>query len=710
MKKQIIFYITTVIFFGSAIWATLHFGQELEVGKKIVEVSSEQSVIENFFSELSHNIVHPLSLLILQIITILLFSRVLGIIFGKIGQPTVIGEIIAGIVLGPSLIGMFFPEFSNFLFPVDSLKNLQPISQIGLILFMFIIGMELDLSVLQKKAQDAIVISHASIVFPYFLGVLLAYGLYENFTNEHTSFLAFSLFMGISMSITAFPVLARIIQERGLTKTTLGSMIITCAAADDITAWCLLAAVIAIVKAGTAVGAIFTLFFSVAYVLFMLYLVRPFMKKIGDVYVSKENLNKTVVAVVFLILLVSSFLSEIIGIHALFGAFLAGTIMPQNIKFREIFTEKIEDLSLVLFLPLFFVFTGLRTQIGLLNEPKLWLLCALVTLTAIVGKFVGSALAARFVGQSWKNSLIIGALMNTRGLMELVVLNIGYDLGILTPEIFAMMVLMALITTFLTGPMLNLIDFFFGKTKIIVKDHTKFSVLVSFGQPEMGSTLLRVVRQMTKKNEHDSEITAIHITPSSEISYTDALLFEKEGFEPIMQTAQSYGVQLKTIYKAVAEVGREIIRTSKEGKYNMLIMGSAKPLFSDSKVGGIVENIISNSSCQVGVLIAKTQRETGQIMLILDNKQDEFLFDLAERFVHNNESKVVLLDRQRIFSNLSVDFTPDQILSTQDLNDAPLLGSELVLVSLETWKKLSSNLAWLEKSPSILIFKDSEDN
>jgi Kef-type K+ transport system membrane component KefB len=264
--------------------------------------------------------------------------------------------------------------------------------------------------------------------------------------------------MGIAMSITAFPVLARVIQERGITKTKLGNMAITCAAADDVTAWCILAAVIAIVKAGSGISAVFTLAMSVVYIILMIFVMQPIMKKIGEKYAEKNHLSKTIVSFVFGAALLSAYFTEVIGIHALFGAFFAGVIMPHNLGFKKLLVEKIEDVSLLLLLPLFFAFTGLRTQIGLLNEGNQWIICAVVIFAGVLGKFGGSTIAARFVGQSWKDSLSLGALMNTRGLMELIVLNIGYDLGVLTPQVFTMMVLMALITTFMTGPALSLIE------------------------------------------------------------------------------------------------------------------------------------------------------------------------------------------------------------------------------------------------------------
>ena len=325
---------------------------------------------------------------------------------------------------------------------------------------MFVVGMDVDLKVLKSKAGNVIIISHASIIIPYALGMALAYFLYKEYAPANAGFLSFSLFIGIVMSITAFPVLARIIKERRMNTTRIGNLAITCAAVGDITAWCILAAVISIAKAGSAVSALFTIGLSILYVLFMFKVARPILQKINNKYFDKENLSVNMLGLMIGVLLISSFITELIGIHGLFGAFLAGVIMPSTINFRKLLIERTEYISITLLLPLFFAFSGLRTQIGLLNTVHAWIICGLILIVAIAGKFGGSFLTARFVGESWKNSIIIGALINTRGLMELVVLNIGYDLGILTSEIFTMMVIMALLTTCMTGPVLNLMDRF----------------------------------------------------------------------------------------------------------------------------------------------------------------------------------------------------------------------------------------------------------
>lgn len=467
MNKHLLFYFFFTTIFGLLIWFIIIQGKQLEVGRDVpgqaVEVpaaAAPASALAAWSQSLTHNLGHPLSLLLLQIAVIILCSRLFGFFFGKFGQPTVIGEIIAGIVLGPSLLGWFWPEVSGWLFRPDSLPTLQFFSQLGLLLFMFIIGLELDVSLLKNKAHAAVVVSHAGIVFPFFLGVWLAYGLFTQFAPGGVSFVAFGLFMGIAMSITAFPVLARIIQERGLTHSPLGVLAITCAAADDVTAWCLLAAIVALIQAGTATSALFTVLLAAIYVGVMFFGVRPLLQRLSVRYGQPGQVNKTFVAVLFIVLFLSALATEVIGIHALFGAFLAGAMMPAAPAFRHWLIARIEDVSLVILLPLFFAFTGLKTQVGLLNNATLWLVCGLIILVAVVGKFGGSLVAARFTGQSWADSCAIGALMNTRGLMELVVLNIGYDLGILSPTIFTMMVLMALITTFMTTPALSLIDYF----------------------------------------------------------------------------------------------------------------------------------------------------------------------------------------------------------------------------------------------------------
>ena len=445
-------YLGMMTVFCALIYFALCTGQHIDHSEVSSTVNTEMSSFELFKRIISDNLTNSLTILLLQIIVILITVRIFSFLFKYIGQPGVMGEIVAGIVLGPSLLGYFFPEFSATLFPPESLMNLNLLSQIGLVLFMFVIGLELDFSVIKDKLNETLVISHAGIVVPFFLGVVAAIWVYADYGAQQAEFLPFAMFIGISMSITAFPVLARIVQERNMTKSPVGMLSIASAANDDVTAWCLLAIVIALAKAGSFVSALYTIALTLVYIAFMFMVMRPFLRKIGDIYANSEVINKTFVGFIFLFLVLSSVATEIIGIHALFGAFIAGVVMPTNIGFRKVMMEKVEDISLVFFLPLFFAFSGLHTEIGLINTPELWGVCLLFIVVAIAGKFGGCTLAARAVGENWKDSLIVGTLMNTRGLMQLVALNIGFEMGILSAQMFVVLLIMSLLTTFMATP------------------------------------------------------------------------------------------------------------------------------------------------------------------------------------------------------------------------------------------------------------------
>ncbi len=332
-------------------------------------------------------------------------------------------------------------------------------SQIGVCLVMFVVGMELDVSQLKQRARTAVLVSQVSILFPYLLGMAVSLALFSSLAGPKTTFTTFALFIGIAMSITAFPVLARILEERGLTKTPLGSTAIICAATNDVTAWSILAVVVAIAKAGSAASAFFSIGLVALFVFLMLYWIRPRLPRwIGSAAHADTTPGKGAMASVLILLLASALATEVMGIHALFGSFLAGVVMPACGGFREFLRLRLENFSSVFLLPLFFAFTGLRTQIGLLNDANGWLICAGLILLATVGKLGGAMFTARLTGVNWIDSFALGALMNTRGLVELVALDIGYDLGILSPRIFTMLVLMALVTTAMTGPLLTFSD------------------------------------------------------------------------------------------------------------------------------------------------------------------------------------------------------------------------------------------------------------
>ncbi len=628
--------ILIVAIIAAVLYFTFNAGELLEKGRSIGSSLQHPSNGATFDLSKSFNFRHSLSILILQILVIVVFSRVLGRLMSLIGQPTVIGEIIAGIMLGPSLLGMFFPEVSAFLFPLESLSNLQFLSQIGLILFMFIIGMELDLGIIKKRAKAALFISNTSIILPYLMGVVLSYFLYERFSPLGADFVSFSLFMGIALSITAFPVLARIVQERGITKTTMGSIVITSAAINDITAWGILAIVVAIANATAIAGAIITILLSLIFIALMLLVIKPLLDKIAVNYTVQETVSKTVVAAVFGVMLFSAFITESIGIHALFGAFMAGVIMPHNIRFKAIMTEKMEDVSLVLLLPLFFVYTGLRTEIGLLNDNSLWNVAWIVIIVAVAGKFLGSALASRLTGQSWRSSLTIGALMNTRGLIELVALNIGYDIGILSPEIFTILVLMALITTFMTGPAMSLINYIYRSQESLATVTGLFKVLISFGPPYSGARLLTLVNRLFSREKAQLDITALHLTPHTEISKESAQLFEEQAFSRINEISEAEGLEVKTQYRTTQSVTQEITKTANRGKFNLLVVGSSRPLLGTDKTGGKARYFFEKVKSDIALVIDNGFDEINKVLIIcMDDPSREYMYTVASRFNEN---------------------------------------------------------------------------
>ncbi|MCI0416409.1 cation:proton antiporter [bacterium] len=458
MSKHLTLYVAILLLFGSATYLVLRSGSKLQHDKisppatEVVQESFPGILKETF----SRNFSEPISKLLLQLIVIIILARVIGNLFQRIGQPAVIGEMVAGILLGPSLLGVAIPSVESFLFPQDSMGALRLFSQVGVILFMFLVGTELDVGRIREKVHTAVLVSHASIVIPFFLGTALSWWLYSSLVPDNISFLAFALFMGIAMSITAFPVLARIIQERGLTGTYLGSLAIACAAVDDATAWCFLAFVIAIVRASGIAGSVYTIALTLIFVFVMLFLIRPWLGRFLFFDREQRRLGKGVLTRILIFALAAALITELIGIHALFGAFLAGVAIPSLRNLQSFLKERLETLTSAFLLPLFFAFSGLRTRLDLLSDWQSWLITAGIIGVAVAGKLGGSSLAARWIGMSWRDSLSLGVLMNARGLIELVVLNIGYDMGILSHKVFSMMVLMALITTFMTGPLLSL--------------------------------------------------------------------------------------------------------------------------------------------------------------------------------------------------------------------------------------------------------------
>ncbi len=757
-SRSLIYYLVMLLVFGGLMYFIIKEGEARQI-QEAISVSNEapHDLKEGFFvfkDLLMHHVESSIGILLLQIIVILITCRLFGWLFAKMQQPTVIGEIVAGIVLGPSVLGHLLPSVSVFLFPFDSLQNINMLSQFGLILFMFAIGMELNITEVRQKLKETILISHTSTIFPFFLGMVTAYFLYNKYAYESTPFLSFALFVSIALSITAFPVLARIIQEKGLTKTHLGTISLASAANGDITAWCLLAVVVAIAQAGSMLSAIYNIGFSFIYLLLMFTVIRPFLRMIGHIYHNKEVVDKGLVAFMFLLLIVSSYLTEILGLHALFGAFVAGVVMPDNIKFRKIMTEKVEDVSLALFLPLFFVSTGLRTEIGLLNSPELWYMCGIFILVAIIGKFGGSLVAARFVGETWKDSLYIGALMNTRGLMELVVLTIGYDMKILTPPIFVMLVLMTLVTTFMTTPLISFIQFcyqVFGKYKSHKVEWQQpqpgvFKVLLSFGRASNGQVMLDVAHQMFAHTKDKLEITALHLTVGSDVNPLHTDNFEEVSFGPILYGAQKLNIPLKTRYEVSNNAGQDICEIANKEGYDFLLVGAGISLsdlpndiaanqyrtsFYDKFLrhfkapeswfypGELLKDktkmFIEQSLCPVGVFVNRKFVKASNTLIVIHFAEDLFLLNYADHLkqttgsdltilnLMSNEAKDIDLVTQRLFEYTELQHKAI-VYNGNKLTQSVLSAYNFMLISYNTWNLLSEvSNEELQKMPSTLI-------
>lgn len=390
----------------------------------------------------------PLLRVLVALVAVILTGRLLGWIFVRLRQPPVIGEVVAGILLGPSLLGT---EISGWILPASVAPYLSVVAQLGVVLYMFLVGLELNGELLRRRAQATLAISHASIVAPFLLGAILSLGLFPTLSHGGVQFTSFALFMGVAMSITAFPVLARILTDLRMQRSELGVIALGAAAIGDATAWCLLALAVAVVQSNVG-AAVQTCLLSFAFIVLMLAVVRPVAERLAGRWEARP-LGKGALAGVLAAVLAAALVTEAIGIHAIFGAFLLGAVIPHDSRVAREVTERLHDAVTILLLPAFFALTGMRTEIGLVSGFQDWLLCALIVLTATIGKFGGATAAARYSGLDWRNSLALGALMNTRGLMELIVLNIGLDLGVISPTLFAMMVIMALATTLATTPL-----------------------------------------------------------------------------------------------------------------------------------------------------------------------------------------------------------------------------------------------------------------
>ena len=589
-------------------------------------------------------------LLLLQLAVVLAASRVLGILFTRMHQPQVMGEMIAGILLGPSFLGWLSPAVSAAVFPPDTIGNINILSQVGVIFFLFLIGLELDPQLIRNRGQAAIVISHVSIFAPFLLGAALSLLMYVLVFNSQMRFLAVALFMGASMSITAFPVLARILTERNLHKTPVGAVAITCAAVDDVTAWCILAFVVAVARASGVQPAMMTAGKSLVYVLVMFLLVRPFLRRLQRVFERQGRIGQHIVAIIILLVLVSAFTTAQIGIHALFGAFLMGAIMPKGTAFVRALSEKMEDFTVVFLLPLFFAFTGLKTQIGLLNNPILLLLTALVILVACLGKFGGSALAARSSGMSWRLGGDRHAHEHAR-LMELVILNIGRELGVITSAVFAMMVLMAIVTTAMTTPMLHLIypKRLLEQQAAAAGARRGFSILIPVASPTSGVSLLRLAALLIGKISEESQLIALHLRrPTDREAYRSGLpeppAGPDEALAPLLAHAKQHSIAVEPLSQDSRDVAADIARFTRARPIDLVMIGFHRPVFSRAILGGTVHRVLTGADANVAVFVDRGLENLRTILVpFMRGPHDRLALQVARRLARNSQAKLTVL-------------------------------------------------------------------
>jgi Kef-type K+ transport system membrane component KefB len=636
--------------------------------------------------------IEPAILVLIQVIIVIGLSRLMGMGCRVIKQPLVIGEIIAGIALGPSLLGLVFPDFSAALFPPETLPFLNVLSEIGLIFFMFLIGLELNPRYLKGQLETAITTSGVSILVPFSLASLLALLLYPLVSSNSVSFTAFALFLGAAMSITAFPVLARIITENNLQGTKLGTLALTCAAVDDVTAWCLLALAIAVTRTNSMIGAIPTVIESAIYIGLMFTVGRWLLEKLVVHYKRTGRLTQLILAGIYIAVVVSALITEFIGIHLIFGAFLLGAAMPKNEGLVRELAEKTEDFILIFLLPVFFAQSGLKTEIGLLDRPELWLLCLAVLAVAIAGKYCGTYAAARVCGINKRDASALGWLMNTRGLTELIVLNIGLKFGVISPLLFTMLVIMALVTTFMTSPLLEwtypkkLIKLDVNENEeereTVTSVSDRYRILVPVANPKTQTGLVQLALAIAGESSAVvNPLSLIELEEDYQFESTpeeaDRLIKQRRlGLEKLIQTLepaefrtdfnlareprQSVLKNIEPIVRISNDVSRSTAEIAREKNTNLILVGWHRSAFTHNRLGGRVGKILNSSPVDVAVFIGKGQHgsqydevssssETPQWQSLLvaygENTHDDLGFSLALRMLFSDPNRTLKILR-----------------------------------------------------------------
>ncbi len=624
-----------------------------------------------------------LAILLLQIAVIIALSRAMGIIFARFRQPTVIGEILAGIMLGPTLLGWVWPTGYHTLFPSgDSIQTLNMVAQIGVIIFLFLVGLEFDPTILSRRGKSAAAISICGIALPFVIGFFSTYTLLHLFDPEHQNNpLPTALFMGAAMSVTAFPVLARIVTERNLQKTEEGMMAIAAAAVDDVLAWTMLAGVVAFVPGGHGQSnPLLKLGGAIIYVGVMLLIVKPFLKRVEAIYERQKEITTGVIAILMVTMLLSSLTTELIGVHALFGAFVAGFVMPKGGSFVHDVTSKLQSFTIVFLLPAFFAYAGIKADLRTIMHWDMIGYTLVLIVLACLGKLGGGMIAARATGMSMRSSFTLGVLMNTRGLMELIILTVGLSLGVINQRVYGMMVVMALVTTGMAAPLLEWLLPSREKQRIADKI---FSILIPVARPESGAALLEIASYLAGNDVKNSRICALHLSQP-----TDTQVFsgfktsqlpaaQTEELSPLTSEASERNVQVHSISYYSRDVAADITRVSRQENIDLILMGHHTPVFGNALLGGVVHRVMTGADCDVAVFFNRDLVKPKKILVpFLNSTHDRLALELAGRIARQAGSSISIVHVTTSASATTA--RSDEIKSFKDPTQKEAVGIKIV--------------------------------
>jgi Kef-type K+ transport system membrane component KefB len=566
----------------------------------------------------------------LAVVVVMLFARLMGAAVARFRQPRVMGEVLAGILLGPTVLGLLFPDLQRAIFPSDVIPLIGVVANLGLIFYMFLVGLELDLSQLRGRLAQTAAISNTGVAIPMLAGIAVALPTYTLVgPPAKGGFTAFALFMGVSMSITAFPVLARILVERRMLRRPVGALALASAAIDDVSAWFLIALATAVATAGGGFDVVRTILLAGAFCLVMGVGVRPLVARVSRAYDEAGRVPVTWITAIFAMVLLAAFTTEEIGIALIFGGFIAGTVMPRHAGLTEDVTHRMEDFVVLLLLPLFFAYTGLKTNVLLLDRFELVLLTLVLLVVAIVCKYGGSVLASRVTGLGWRESAVIGALMNTRGLTELIVLNLALEKGVISEALFAALVLMALVTTFMAGPVLNRLDpkNEFGEPVEAELDRAREetaaitpmpipeqSILVAPQTEAALAQLLAVAEPLATSEPPRELIIARLIEPPRGAAVRGGLQTERfqlagaaSEVERVRGDLLGRGVPARAVAFTSTDVGRDLARLAEREDVDLVLIDGRRPLLGEGVPRGEVGSILRRAPSDVAVLVAREE-------------------------------------------------------------------------------------------------------